>query len=92
VPGLDIVELLGVENVLPIMGQERRYCGDDSRPIRTGERQNELVIGHGSRDESLGGTFGDDAPLLYHRQSPCANPASGVMMNKERAVRLRDHG
>ena len=47
VPGLDIVELLGVENVLPVMGQKRRYRGDDARPVGTGKRQDELMIGHG---------------------------------------------
>ena len=34
--GLDVVELLGVENVLPIMGQKRRHGGDDAGTIRTG--------------------------------------------------------
>ena len=47
-PGLDIVELLGVENVLAVMGQKRRHRGDDAGAIRTGQRQDELMIGHGA--------------------------------------------
>jgi hypothetical protein len=46
-PGLDIVELLGVENVLPVMGQKGRHRGNDARTIGTGERQDKLMIGHG---------------------------------------------
>ena len=53
VPGLDIVELLRVENVLSVMGQKRRYRGDDARPVRAGERQDELMIGHGGCGECL---------------------------------------
>jgi hypothetical protein len=34
--GLDVVELLGVENVLPIMSQKRRHRGYDAGTIRTG--------------------------------------------------------
>ena len=34
--GLDVVELLGVENVLPVMGQEGRDGRDDAGAIRTG--------------------------------------------------------
>ena len=44
--GLDVVELLGVENVLPVMGQKRRHRGDDAGPVGTGQRQHELMIGH----------------------------------------------
>jgi hypothetical protein len=35
-PGLDVVELLGVENVLPIVSQKGRHRGDDAGTIRTG--------------------------------------------------------
>jgi hypothetical protein len=45
--GLDVVELRGVENVLPIMGQERRNRRDDSGTIRAGQGQHILMIGHG---------------------------------------------
>jgi hypothetical protein len=34
--GLDVVELLGVKNVLPIMGKERRNGRYDAGTIRTG--------------------------------------------------------
>jgi hypothetical protein len=34
--GLDVVELLGVENVLAIMGQKGRHRGYDDGTIRTG--------------------------------------------------------
>jgi hypothetical protein len=46
--GLDVIELLGVENVLPVMGKERRYRRDDAGTIRAGQCQNELMIGHGA--------------------------------------------
>jgi hypothetical protein len=29
------------------MGQKRRYRGNDARPVRTGKREDELMIGHG---------------------------------------------
>ena len=61
---LDIIELLGVENVLAVMSQKRRDRGDDARPVRAGERQDELVIGHGGRGESLGGTIAIVRPAL----------------------------
>ncbi|OIQ66944.1 hypothetical protein GALL_514830 [mine drainage metagenome] len=34
--GLDVVELLGVEDVLPVMGEERRHRRYDAGAIRTG--------------------------------------------------------
>jgi hypothetical protein len=34
--GLDVVELLGVEDVLSVMGQERRHRGYDAGTIRAG--------------------------------------------------------
>jgi hypothetical protein len=46
--GLDVVELLGVKDILPVMGKERRHRGHDSRTVRTGQGQNELMIGHGA--------------------------------------------
>ena len=50
VPGLDVAELLGVENVLPVMGKERRHRGYDSGAVRAGKCQDELMIGHGGCD------------------------------------------
>src|SRR5438067_12107069 len=38
-PGLDIVELLGVENVLPVMCMKRRDGRNDAWTIRAGWRQ-----------------------------------------------------
>ena len=46
--GFDVVELLGVENVLPAIGEERRDDGNDSRTIRAGQGQHVVVIGHGA--------------------------------------------
>ena len=66
VPGLDIVELLSVENVLSVMGQKRRYRGDDARPVRAGEREDELMIGHG---ETLAATCPALSPATVLRQS-----------------------
>ena len=69
--GLDVVELLGVENVLPVMGQKRRHRGDDAGTIRTGQGQHILMIGHGGLDYSLAeGWNGVLAALLYHRPTP----------------------
>ena len=45
--GLDVVELLGVENVLPVMGKKRRDRRDDAGTIRAGQGQHVLMIGHG---------------------------------------------
>jgi hypothetical protein len=46
---LDVVELLGVEDVLSVMGKKRRHRGDDAGAVRTEQRQHELMIGHGAR-------------------------------------------
>ena len=46
--GLDVIELLGVEDVLPVMGQERRHRRDDAGTVRAGQGQHELMIGHGA--------------------------------------------
>jgi hypothetical protein len=35
-PSLDVAELLGIENVLPVMGKERGHGRYDAGPIRTG--------------------------------------------------------
>ena len=46
--GLDVVELLRVENVLPVMGEECRNGGNDAGPVGAGQGQHELMIGHGA--------------------------------------------
>ena len=48
--GLDVIELLGIEDVLPVMGEERRYRRNDAGTIRAGQGQYELMIGHGELD------------------------------------------
>ena len=45
--GLDVVELLGVQDVLPVMGEKGRHRGNDAGAIRAGQGQDELMIGHG---------------------------------------------
>ena len=47
VAGLDVVELLRVEDVLPVIGEERRHRGYDTGAVRTGQCQHKLMIGHG---------------------------------------------
>ena len=47
-PGFDILELLGIENVLPVMGKKRRDGRNDAGTIRAGQSQHVLVIGHGA--------------------------------------------
>jgi hypothetical protein len=46
--GLDVVELLGIENVLSVVGQKGRHRRDDAGTIRTGQGQDILMIRHGS--------------------------------------------
>jgi hypothetical protein len=46
--GLEIAELLGIEDVLAIMRQKGGDGRDDARTIRTGQGQNILMIGHGN--------------------------------------------
>ena len=85
-PGLDVVELLGVQDVLSIMGEKGRHRGHDSGAIRAGQGQDELVIGHGEADYNSGkGWSGGFAALLYHCRRACANPETGVRMNKARS-------
>jgi len=64
-PGLDVIELLGVENVLPVMSQERRHRGYDPRAVRAGKCQDELMIGHGCDEIS-----DDGIALRCHALSP----------------------
>ncbi len=93
--GLDVVELLGIQDVLPVMGEKRRHRGDDAGAVRAGQGQDELMIGHGAdlitiQAEGESGLF---AALLYHRGPACANPETGVRMNKARRSALeRSHG
>jgi hypothetical protein len=44
--GFDIIELLRVENVLPVMGEECRNGGNDAGPVGAGQGQHELMMGH----------------------------------------------
>ena len=46
--GFEIIELLRVENVLPVMGKECRNRGNDAGPVGAGQGQDELMIGHGA--------------------------------------------
>ena len=46
--GLDIVELLGVEDVLAVLGEKGRHRRDDAGTIGAGQGQDELMIGHGA--------------------------------------------
>ena len=82
--GLDVVELLGVENVLPVMGKKGRHRRNDAGAIRTGQGQDELMIGHGADAGYNSGRRVKTSicALLYHRAYACANPETGVMMNK----------
>ncbi len=45
---LDVGELLGIEDVLAVMGQERRNRRHDAGTIGAGQRQHILMIGHGA--------------------------------------------
>ena len=45
--GLDVIELLGIQDVLSVVGEKGRHRGNDARAIRAGQGQDELVIGHG---------------------------------------------
>jgi hypothetical protein len=54
-PGLDIVELLCVENVLPVMRKKGRHCRHNARAVRAGQSHDELAVGHG---EGLDGNLG----------------------------------
>jgi hypothetical protein len=45
--GLRVIELLGVENLLPLMGEKRGNRRDDARPIRAGQGQYALMMGMG---------------------------------------------
>jgi hypothetical protein len=77
VAGLDVIELLGIENVLPVMGEKRRHRGYDAGAIRTGQCQHKLMVGHGllvaickeywGGNEDSGPALSPPAPL---RQSP----------------------
>jgi hypothetical protein len=44
--GLDVVELLRVENVLAVMGKECRDSRYNAGAIGAGQGQHELMIGH----------------------------------------------
>jgi len=88
--GLDIVELLGVEEFCHYgLGMSKRpiRCRDD--PDTTASTR---IDGRAWRSlftirEMKGWTT--VAALLYHPRRPCANPAPGVMMNKQPATGVR---
>ena len=44
----DVRELLGVEDILAVMGEKGRHRRDDAGAIGTGQRQHILMIGHGT--------------------------------------------
>ena len=46
--GLDVIELLRIENVLSVLGEERRDRRHDAGAVGTGQGQDELMIGHGA--------------------------------------------
>jgi hypothetical protein len=52
--GFHVIELLGVENVLPVVGEKRGNRRDDARTIRTGQGQYVLMIGHEGVDVQSG--------------------------------------
>ena len=92
-PGLDIVELLRIENVLAVLGQKRRDGGDDAGTIRTGQRQYELMVGHVIKSVIKFGQELDFSALLYQSPCPCANAGCPVRMNKCLVIPVRvNHG
>ena len=68
--GLDVVVLLGIENVLSVMGQKRRYCGHDSGTVRTGKRHDELMIGHGEGLDYNSGMELAPCSIIHDRLAP----------------------
>jgi hypothetical protein len=69
------------------MGEKGRHRGDDAGAIRTGQGQNELMIGHGADLITIqAAKWSGFAALLYHRKPACANPETGVRMNKSRTI------
>ena len=80
---LDVAELLGVDNVLTVVGKERRYRGDDAGTIWAGKREDELMVGHGavSTIPNVAAEAGF-AALLYHRQRLRANPNAIAFSSK----------
>jgi hypothetical protein len=84
--GLEVVELLRVENVLSVMGEECRHRGNDAGPVGAGKSQYELMIGHERTGLRFSGEPWRFSALLYHCGRPCANPAARVTMNKPRPI------
>ncbi len=75
--GLDVVELLGVEDVLPVMGKERRHRGDDAGAVRTGQCQHKLMIGHGAGLTIIQAGNGDLRPCSITRGGLAPIPPEG---------------
>ena len=75
--GLHVVELLGVEDVLPVMGKERRHRGYDAGAVRTGQCQYELMIGHGAGLTTIQAWNGDLWPCSITRGGLAPIPPKG---------------
>jgi hypothetical protein len=92
--GLDVVELLGVEDVLPVMGKKGRHRGDDAGPVGAGQCQHELMIGHGAAWLGSGWT-GVSQPCSITRDDLAPIPAEASneqqLMIRVSAKRLQDH-
>jgi hypothetical protein len=43
---LDVIELLGIEDVLAALGEERRNRRNNAGTIGTGQGEDELAVGH----------------------------------------------
>ena len=87
--GLDVVELLGVEDVLPVMGQKRRHRGNDAGAIRTGQGQDELMVGHGRWLRFRGyGRNGDLRPCSITGGALAPIPRAGLKMNQSDGSKL----
>jgi len=70
------------------MGKERRHGRYDAGAIRTGQCQDELMIGMAGL-AAIGTVDGTGfRALLYHRRRPCANPPAG-QRNKRKAPGAR---
>lgn len=67
------------------MGEKGRHRGNDSGAIRTGQREDELMIGHGLDDNSGRRVTGLFAALLYHRQAlaPVRKPGQDEQKHDE---------
>ena len=65
--GLGIVELMRLEDVATVREQLGTYTGDDTRPVRAGERQKIGGIGHQNLMARDGGRSRYPEVALSHR-------------------------